>query len=341
MFNNYQQHTAGVLAAFWKKVGETPMAEITYRYQGGPVQRIWAKLEYENGITHSIKDRMALYVIQKAFEDGRLKKGDQIVEATSGNTGIAMAAIGKALGHKVKIIMPDWMSKERIALLKNYGAEVQLISRQEGGFVGSIRLAELHQHNERVFLPRQFENKYNVESHEKTTGREIGHQLLLNEQKPAAFVAGVGTGGTVMGVGRYLRVLFPQIRVHPLEPAESPTLSTGHQVGTHRIQGISDEFIPEIVDLKALDQVIQVNDGDAILMAQTLHQTLGLPVGISSGANFLGAVKVQQEMGGDPLVITVFADGQEKYKSTALFGPEPVRPGYLSPGIRLISAKVL
>src|SRR6201996_5199560 len=196
------------VANLWRLVGNTPFVAITYRYREGEPQEVFVKCEQYN-LTHSIKDRMALYILDKACEQGRIKPGDLIVEATSGNTGIAFAAIGKALGNRVKIIMPDWMSMERRAIIKHYGAEIQLVSKEEGGFLGSIKIAEATAHLDGVFLPRQFENAYNVEAHEKTTGREIGHSLLLEQIRPAAFVAGVGTGGTVMGVGKYLRSIFP------------------------------------------------------------------------------------------------------------------------------------
>jgi cysteine synthase A len=186
-----------------------------------------------------------------------------------------------------------------------------------------------------VFLPRQFVNAANVEAHELTTGPEIWGQLRENGREPDAFVAGVGTGGTVMGVGRSLRRRKPAVRIHPLEPAESPTLSTGHKVGQHRIQGISDEFIPEIVRLEELDHVVAVSDGDAILMAQKLAATLGLAVGISSGANFLGALVAQNELGPDAVVATVFADSNKKYLSTDLMREEAPREGYLSPAVEL------
>jgi len=328
------------ITSLWLTVGNTPMIEVRYRYRGGLEQKIYIKDEHYSP-TGSIKDRMALYILQKAYEQGFIKPGDLIAEATSGNTGIAFAAIGRNLGHRVLILMPDWMSRERIDLIKSYGAEIRLVSAGEGGFLGSIRQTELLQHDERVFLPRQFENRYNAEAHEQTTGPEIDRQLIHEAVKPDAFIAGVGTGGTVMGVGRYLKSLYPNMTVHPLEPAESPTLSTGHKVGSHRIQGISDEFIPAIVDLKTLDKVVSVNDGDAILMAQKLGKDAGLGVGISSGANFLGAVKLQQEMGKGSVIVTVFPDSNKKYLSTDLFRQEPVRDDYLSKDIQLVNYRVI
>jgi len=324
----------------WKLIGNTPFIAIKYRYKGGAEQYVLVKCEQFN-MTGSIKDRMALYILQKASEQGKLKPGDLIIEATSGNTGIAFAAIGKAIGNRVRIIMPDWMSLERKAIIKSYGAEVRLVSKKEGGFLGSIAMAEAMSHYDGVFLPRQFENLYNSEAHEKTTGREIGHSLLLEEIKPAAFVAGVGTGGTVMGVGKFLRSLYPDMKVHPLEPAESPTLSTKYKVGSHRIQGISDEFIPDILDLKSLDAVLKVNDGEAILMAQKITRELSMGVGISSGANLAAAIRLQQELSSGKMVVTIFPDDNKKYLSTDLFKEEPFRAGYLTKDIQLISHRVL
>jgi cysteine synthase A len=340
MPDKLKRNLAAQTDSLWRLIGNTPLLAIYYSLNGGPEQRILVKCEQYN-LTGSIKDRMALYILQKAKELSLIKPDDMIVEATSGNTGIAFAAIGRALGHRVRIIMPDWMSVERRSLIKSYGAEVELVSNVQGGFKGSISRAEYLGAHENVFLPRQFENRFNVEAHEKTTGREIAYTLLLEDIKPSAFVAGVGTGGTVMGVGNSLRRLYPEITIHPLEPAESPTLTTGYKTGSHRIQGISDEFIPAIVDLKALDAIVQVSDGDAILMAQQLSRVLGLGVGISSGANFIGAVKLQQQKGPGSEVVTVFPDDNKKYLSTALTGDEPVTDSYLSPAISLLDYETL
>ena len=312
----------------WHLVGNTPMLELQYIYQGR-AGRIYVKCEHYN-LTGSVKDRMALYVLQKAYEYGQIEPGDTIIEATSGNTGISFAAIGKALGHPVKIIMPDWLSRERTDIIKSLGADVVLISKKEGGFLGSIRLSEVLAGQGNVFLPRQFDNQYNAEAHERTTGREIWQQLTSREMIPDAFVAGVGTGGTVMGVGSCLRRINPGVRIHPLEPAESPTLTTGHKVGTHRIQGISDEFIPAIVKLDLLDEVVQAHDGDAILMAQKLSKQLGLAVGISSGANVIGAIQLAHRMPREAVVVTLLCDSNKKYLSTDLVRDEPVQPGYVS-----------
>jgi cysteine synthase A len=238
--------------------------------------------------------------------------------------------------------MPDWMSEERKALIRSFGASVRLVSAAEGGFLGSIRLAEeLANATPGAFLPRQFANAENIEAHATSTGPEIWSQLRWQGLTPDAFVAGVGTGGTIMGVGRFLRTVNPAVGLHPVEPANSPTLSTGHKVGKHRIQGISDEFIPPIVDLKALNQVIAVDDGDAILMAQKLAAEIGLGVGISSGANFLAALDVQRRTGLDSIVVTVFPDSNKKYLTTDLLNYEPAKPGHVSPHVRLTGFRAL
>lgn len=206
----------------WRLVGHTPMVAIEYRYKG-KVGKVYAKCEQFN-LTGSIKDRMALFILEEAYNQGLLKPGDRIVESTSGNTGIALAAIGNALGHPVTIVLPDWLSSERIAILHSLGAKVVTVSRKQGGFLGSIRMAEeMAAHNKNVFLPRQFDNYHNARAHEYTTAREIWSQLQQVDQPVSAFVAGVGTGGTIMGVGRFLKSKNPQIKVHPIEPLESPT----------------------------------------------------------------------------------------------------------------------
>lgn len=322
----------------WNLIGNTPMLEIAYRYKN-ECRKLFIKCEYYN-LTGSIKDRMALYILQQAYEQGLIKKGDTIVEATSGNTGISFSAIGRALGHKVKIIMPNWLSKERIDIIKSLGADVILVSKEQGGFLGSIAMSQqMAAQDNTIFLPKQFENKYNSLAHEKTTAKEIWMQLQSIDLTPDAFVAGVGTGGTVMGVGNFLKRRNPNIFVHPLEPEESPTLSTGHKVGAHRIQGISDEFIPAIVKLNQLDEVIKASDGDSILMAQKLAHQLGLAVGISSGANLIGAIKLQNKLGKNATVVTVLSDSNKKYLSTDLMKEEPVKEGYLSPDVELLDYK--
>ncbi len=321
-------------------VGNTPLLGIDFTIRGQS-RRVYAKAENLN-MTGSIKDRMALHILRQAYERDALQPGATIVEASCGNTGISFAALGRALGHPVVIFMPDWMSRERIDLIRSLGARIELVSREAGGFPGCIELAEaLAQSTPGAFLPRQFSNDDNVAAHATTTGPEIWWQLRFRSLRVDALVAGVGTGGTIMGTGQYLKAVHPMVRLHPLEPANSPALSAGHRVGEHRIQGISDEIVPPIVDLASLDQVVSVHDGDAILMAQKLARQLGLGVGISSGANFLGAVKVQEEMGGSATVVTVLPDDNKKYLSTDLLREEPVREGFVTPQIDLVGFSAL
>ncbi|MBI3819773.1 MAG: cysteine synthase family protein [Planctomycetes bacterium] len=298
-------------------IGGTPLLAIRGRFEGAEFV-IYAKQESVN-FTGSIKDRMALHILTNAYQNGSIAPGDVIAEATSGNTGISLAAIGRALGHPVRIYMPDWMSRERILLLKSLGVELITISAAEGGFLASIaRAEEFAKSNDNVFLPRQFANKFNVAAHYATTGPEIAAQLASIGKKPAAIVAGVGTGGTIMGAGAYLKKQFGNVSVHPLEPANSPTLRTGVKSGKHRIQGISDEFVPAIVHLSEMDEIVDIGDADAIRMSQKLAAELGLAVGISSGANFLGALKIAARSAPGAAVVTIFADDNKKYLSTDL-----------------------
>jgi cysteine synthase A len=322
-------------------VGDTPLLAIQARVRGQEVT-VYAKNEVSS-FTGSIKDRMALHMLDDAYLAGEISAGDTIAEATSGNTGISFAALGRALGHRVRIYMPDWMSRERVLLIQGFGAEVVPVSKEEGGFLGSIAMADAYAaETEGVFRPQQFSSRANVAAHYHSTGPELIAQLGRLRKRPTAFVAGVGTGGTVMGVGACLRETFGgDVRVHPLEPRNSPTLSTGYRVGSHRIQGISDEFIPEIVDLSALDRVVDVWDGDAISMAQLLARELGLAVGISSGANMLGALELALEQGRGAVVATVFPDSNKKYLSTDLCGHEEQRDDYLTREVELLGFDVV
>src|SRR6187551_3708055 len=304
--------TAPKLAALARLIGATPLLEIHCRYRGN-AHRIYAKHEAYN-FTGSIKDRMALYILQRAYASGEIAPGDVIAEATSGNTGISFAAIGRALGHPVRIYMPDWMSRERVLVIQSLGAAVIPVSAELGGFLGSIRMADdFAREAGHVFRPQQFDNGANVQAHYETTGPEITSQLMTLGRTPTAFVAGVGTGGTVMGVAQHLRERFGKgIPAHPVEPANSPTLRTGHKVGRHRIQGISDEFVPSIVKLGDLGRILDVWDGDAIVMSQRLASELGVAVGISSGANLLGALEIADEQRSDACVATGFCDDTEE-----------------------------
>ena len=315
-------------------IGNTPLLEIKFKYKG-ETRKLYAKAENMN-MTGSIKDRMALHILRQSYKEGLLSPGDTIIEATSGNTGIAFCAIGRALGHPLTIFMPDWMSFERKSLIKSLGAQINLISKEEGGFLGSIETANEDAKRIQGFLPSQFSNEDNIEAHYLTTGPELWWQLKFRNVIPDAFIAGIGTGGTIMGVGKFLKEQDSNIKVYPLEPANSPTLTTGYKVGKHRIQGISDEFIPSIVNLDVLDEVIAVDDGDAIIMSQKFASVLGIGVGISSGANFLGALKVQNMLGKNKTIVTVFPDDNKKYLSTDLLRNEPIEDNFLSADIELL-----
>lgn len=320
-------------------IGNTPLIKINFRYKG-ELRSIFAKAEYYN-FSGSIKDRVAYYIMKKAYEEGTIKPGDTVVEATSGNTGIAFSAISRNLGHPVKIFMPDWMSKERINMMEAYGAEVVLVSKEQGGFLGSIAMAEELGKNDNVFLPRQFSNEDNCRAHFEMTGEEISSQLKQLGLTADAFIAGVGTGGTVMGIGRRLRKDNPECGIYPLEPLNSPTLSTGYKVGKHKIAGISDEFIPDIMKLNECTSVVSVDDTDSIIMAQKLASELGIGVGISSGANFLGAVLAGNSIGGDKTICTVFADDSKKYLSTDYSQKQTPADGYLTNDIELIDVQAI
>lgn len=315
-------------------IGNTPLLEIHFRYKGEH-RRLFAKAEHYN-LTGSIKDRVAYHILKKAYWQGTISENDVIVEATSGNTGISFSAIGSYLGHQVIIYMPDWMSAERINLMKSYGAEVRLVSHEEGGFLGSISMTEELAKQGGVFLPRQFSNDDNVEAHFLMTGEEILSQLSRLGLTPDGVVAGVGTGGTVMGIGKRLQKTNPACKIFPLEPLNSPTLSTGYKVGRHRIQGISDEFVPSILKLDELDGVVSVDDGDSIIMARMLSEQLGIGVGVSSGANFLGSIMAQDRIGEDNVIVTVFADDNKKYLSTDYSDPQEMKEHYITHDLELL-----
>lgn len=315
-------------------ISNTPMLEIDYVYRGEK-RKLYAKAEYYN-LSGSIKDRVAYYIMKKAYEYGTIKPGDTIVEATSGNTGIAFSAVGTYLGHPVIIYMPDWMSRERIRLMESFGAEVRLVSKEEGGFLGSIRKTQELFEKGGVFLPGQFSNIDNVNAHIEDTGAEMIRQLSKAGLVPGGVVAGVGTGGTIMGLAKAFQAVNPSAKAFPLEPKNSPTLSTGYKTGSHKIQGISDEFIPSIVKLDELDEVVGVDDIDSIIMAQRLSRELGIGVGISSGANFIGAVKMADQIEPGSAMLTVFADDNKKYLSTDYTKAWKPETEYISSQIELL-----
>lgn len=317
----------------------TPLVEVHCRYRGRECS-VFGKYEGYN-FSGSIKDRVSYFVLKYSYERGLIRPGDEIVEVTSGNTGIAFAALGRALGHPVHIIMPDWLSEERYALMELYGATVEKVTRGEGGFIGSLERARARAARPGVFYPDQFSNEFNVLAHQLTTAPETCWQLAAIGRSPGHFIAGVGTGGTVMGFARHMRSHGISCACHPLEPANSPTLTTGGcKIGTHRLQGISDEFIPAIVKLDELAPIISVDDGDSILMAQQLNHC-GLSVGISSGANFLGALKLLEQCGNPrDTVVTIFSDSAAKYLSTGLCRKEPEKDDHMSRDVEVLGFHV-
>ena len=288
-------------------IGNTPMIKINYKYQN-EIKSVYAKLEYYN-LTGSIKDRMAYYIIDKAYKNGDLKKGQPIIEATSGNTGISLSALGALYNNPVYIFMPDWVSKERIKIMELYGAKVTLVSKEEGGFLECINRANTLAKSINGFTTNQFENKDNITAHYETTAKELIDKLPQID----SFISGVGTGGTLMGVAKRLKEKNKKIKILALEPSSLPIISKGEKIGTHKIEGIGDEFVPKILDTSLIDDVILVDDIDAINMAKKLASKLGLGVGISSGANFLGAVIANQNN-----IVTIFPDDLKKYLTTDL-----------------------
>lgn len=313
-----------------KIIGNTPMVKIKYEYKG-KINSIYSKLEFYN-YTGSIKDRVIDYILQKNIQEGKLKEGMTIVEATSGNTGISLAALGAYYGFKVHIFMPDFVSEERQKIIKLYGAEVTLISKEEGGFKKAIELVKKEVENG-AFSTNQFSNEDNIMAHYLSTGKEITDKIQVD-----AFVSGIGTGGTLMGTAKKIKEHNPQSLIYGLEP-ENMTLIKGNKVGTHKIEGIGDDFIPDIVDTTILDGVILINDNDAINMSKKFAKEIGLGVGISSGANFLAAVKIQENLNKN--VVTVFPDDLKKYLSTDLAKDIKVEPNFISKDIKLIEIEEL
>ena len=316
-----------------KTIGNTPLVKIGYQYKQ-KTNYIYAKLESYN-LTGSIKDRTAYYIITKAKERGTLKDGMPIIEATSGNTGISLAALGKYYKHPVYIFMPDWVSRERIQIIKSYGAQITTFSHEQGGFKRCIKEARNLAKKINGFLANQFANPDNLLSQYETTGQEIVNTI---PEDIGGFVSGVGTGGTLMGIGKKLRRTYPDIKVVAIEPDTMPLISKHKIIKPHKIEGIGDNFIPDLIDKNEIDEVILVNDMDSINMAKKLASDLGLGVGISSGANFLGCVLLQEEI--KIPVITVFADDNKKYLSTDLGKPIEENNKYISSQIQLLNYEV-
>ena len=317
-----------------KNIGNTPMIKIQYKYKD-KINFIYTKLEYYN-LTGSIKDRVAYYIIKNAKERGELKENMPIVEATSGNTGIALAALGAYYKHPVYIFMPDWVSAERVKIMESYNAKVTLISRKQGGFKKCILESKKLAKQLNGFLANQFSNLDNILAHYETTAQEIVNQL---PEEIGGFVSGVGTGGPLMGIGKKLKKMNKDVLITAIEPDKMPMISRNRIISNHKIEGIGDDFVPDLINKTLIDKVYLINDDDAINMSRKISRELGIGVGISSGANFLGCALLQENV--RKPVVTVFADDNKKYLSTDLSKDVDLNEKFISNQIELIDYQVI
>lgn len=297
-------------------IGNTPIVRINHLSPQRGAE-IWAKLEGFNP-GGSVKDRIALSMIETAEREGKLKQGGTIIEPTSGNTGIGLAMVSAVKGYRLILTMPETMSLERRQLLQAYGTELILTSGEKGMLGAVERAEEIYRENPDYFMPMQFENPANPDIHRRTTAVEIINSIGV----PDAFVAGVGTGGTITGVGEVLKEKKPNVRVVAVEPAASAILSGGSP-GRHRIAGIGAGFFPGVLNTKVYDEIIPVTDEDAMKMAKKLTLKEGILVGISSGAAMWAAIKVAERLGPGKRIVVIFPDRGDRYLSTGLFSPEP------------------
>jgi cysteine synthase len=308
---------AKVVQSVTQLIGDTPLVRLNRVVPEGSAE-IYVKLEYQNPGA-SVKDRIAVSMIEEAEKEGLIQPGKStIVEPTSGNTGIGLAMVAAAKGYRAILVMPDTMSVERRNLLRAYGAELVLTPGSEG-MNGAVKKAEeIVNENQDHFMPQQFKNKANVKIHRETTGPEIVEAINSLDGKLDAFIAGIGTGGTISGTGEVLKQNFPNVKIYAVEPAGSPLLSGGGP-GPHKIQGIGANFIPEILNRDIYDQVLTVENEEAFDTARTVAKKEGLLVGISSGAAIFAGLKVAKELGAGKRVVVIVPSNGERYLSTPLF----------------------
>jgi len=301
-------------------IGDTPLVRLNRVVPEGAAE-IYVKLEFQNP-GGSVKDRIAISMIEEAEKRGEIKPGvTTIVEPTSGNTGIGLAMVAAAKGYRAVLVMPETMSLERRNLLRAYGAELVLTPGSEG-MNGAVKKAEeIVASNPNHFMPQQFKNPDNVKIHRETTGPEIVEAIDSLDGKLDAFVAGIGTGGTITGAGEVLRKRWPNIKIYAVEPAASPLLSGG-KPGPHKIQGIGANFIPDILNREIYDGVITVENEEAFETARRAAKEEGILCGISSGAAIFAALKVAKELGAGKRVVAVVPSNGERYLSTPLFNFE-------------------
>jgi cysteine synthase len=293
-------------------IGRTPIVKLNHVGDENSGE-VFVKLEYFNPGS-SVKDRIALAMIEDAEKKGLLKEGDTIIEPTSGNTGIGLAMVAAAKGYKAALVMPETMSIERRNLLRAYGAELVLTPGPEGMKGAVNKATELAKENG-YFMPQQFENGANPEVHKLTTGPEIVEQM---GDQLDAFIAGIGTGGTITGAGQVLKEQYPGIKIYAVEPKDSPILSGG-KPGPHKIQGIGANFVPEVLDTQIYDEVIQISTEEAFEAARNVARHEGILGGISAGAAIAAAIQVAKKLGKGKKVLAIVPDNGERYLSTALY----------------------
>lgn len=310
---------AKVVNSITDLIGDTPLVRLNRIVPEGSAE-IYVKLEYQNPGA-SVKDRIAISMVEAAEADGRLKPGGTIIEATSGNTGIGLAMVAAAKGYKSVIVMPETMSLERRNLLRAYGAELVLTPGAEG-MNGAVRKAEeLLQANPDYFMAEQFKNEANVKIHRETTGPEIVEAIQSIGGTLDAFIAGIGTGGTISGAGEVLKTNFPEVKIYAVEPAASPILAGG-KPGPHKIQGIGANFVPDILNQKIYDEILHVENDEAFETARKVAKEEGILSGISSGAAIFAALKVAKELGAGKRVVVIVPSNGERYLSTPLYNFE-------------------